>query len=134
MTHSYDFATFHSRLHFRGELVFSSAHRIGGERSNDVVGPNLPILRSVTGDPYVPGSSFKGAWRSYTEAVLRALQGQDGIIDRNLACQIVGKPRSRQQFTTPDDTCWTLDEVNALKEKWQQDTVESEYDSFDAEL
>jgi CRISPR-associated RAMP protein (TIGR02581 family) len=31
-------------------------------------------LRTIDGLPYIPGSSIKGAWRSYTEAVLRTLQ------------------------------------------------------------
>lgn len=73
-----DFSRFVSRFHFKGLLIFDSAHRIGAERSLAVDTPDTPILRTVDGRPYIPGSSIKGAWRSYTEAVLRTLQEQQG--------------------------------------------------------
>jgi CRISPR-associated RAMP protein (TIGR02581 family) len=71
-----DMSRFTSRFHYRGRLVFDSAHRIGAERSLAVDAPDTPILRAVDGLPYIPGSSIKGAWRSYIEAVLRTLQEQ----------------------------------------------------------
>lgn len=73
-----DMSMFTSRFHFRGRLVFDSAHRIGAERSLAVDAPDTPILRTLDGRPYIPGSSIKGAWRSYTEAILRTLQAQRG--------------------------------------------------------
>jgi CRISPR-associated RAMP protein (TIGR02581 family) len=73
-----DMSRFTSRFHYRGRLVFDSAHRIGAERSLAVDAPDTPILRTIDGLPYIPGSSIKGAWRSYTEAVLRTLQESRG--------------------------------------------------------
>jgi CRISPR-associated RAMP protein (TIGR02581 family) len=73
-----DMSRFTSRFHYRGRLVFDSAHRIGAERSLAVDAPDTPILRTIDGLPYIPGSSIKGAWRSYTEAVLRTLQDSHG--------------------------------------------------------
>ncbi len=73
-----DMSQFTSRFHFKGTLRFDSAHRIGAERSLAVDAPDTPILRTVDGRPYIPGSSIKGAWRSYTEAVLRTIQESQG--------------------------------------------------------
>ncbi len=82
----YDMSAFSSRFHYRGQLVFDSAHRIGAEQSLAADAPNLPILRTVDGRPYIPGSSFKGAWRAYTESILRTLQAQPGFAS-NLTCE-----------------------------------------------
>jgi CRISPR-associated RAMP protein (TIGR02581 family) len=73
-----DMSKFTSRFLFKGRLIFDSAHRIGAERSLAVDAPDTPILRTANGFPFIPGSSIKGAWRSYTEAVLRTLQDQQG--------------------------------------------------------
>lgn len=80
-----DMSRFTSRLRYKGQLVFDTAHRIGAGTSFAVDAPSLPVLRTADGDPYIPGSSFKGAWRSYTEAVLRTLQAQPGT-NKLLAC------------------------------------------------
>lgn len=73
-----DMSTFSSRFRYRGRLVFDSAHRIGAERSMAVDAPDSPVLRTVNGRPYIPGSSIKGAWRAYTEAVLHTIQESQG--------------------------------------------------------
>jgi len=108
-----DFSTFTSRLHFRGNLLFTSAMRIGAEKSQAVDAPDTPVLRDATGMPYIPGSSFKGALRSYVEAVARTLQAQAGLSDRNLACLAVGK--SSKRLPEPDPVCLCQDEVTLLK-------------------
>lgn len=115
MMNSPDHSAFFSRLRLEGRLVFESAVRIGAARSNIVDEPDLPVLRGVDGVPYIPGSSFKGAFRSYIESVLRALQSQPGARDRNLACLSVGKPAAR---SSNDDgsVCLAQDEVTALKQ------------------
>ena len=73
-----DMSRFTGRFHYRGVLVFESAHRIGAERSLAVDAPDTPILRTVDGRPYLPGSSIKGAWRAYSEAIMRTIQAQQG--------------------------------------------------------
>lgn len=55
-----DMQRFTSRLHYRGRLVFTSAHRIGAERSLDVTAPDLPVLRTQDGRPYIPDPPSKG--------------------------------------------------------------------------
>lgn len=74
-----DMSKFTTRFDYAGTLTFTTAHRIGAAASADPTEPNLPLLRTVDGRPYIPGSSFKGALRSYTEAVLRTF-------DATLAC------------------------------------------------
>lgn len=110
-----DMSRFTSRWHYRGYLVFNSAHRIGAARSLAVDLPDLPVLRTVGGQPYIPGSSFKGAWRSYTEAILRTWQEQPGMRETNLACLVVGKPVQRPQPDPDQGRCLTQGEVTAYK-------------------
>jgi CRISPR-associated protein Csm3 len=113
---TFDMSAFHSRLRLRGQLRFDSAHRIGAERSLAVDAPDLPVLRTVDGRPYIPGSSFKGAWRAYTEAVLRALQAQPGVVDGNLACLAVNKPAQRPNPDPDEGRCLTQAEVRSYKQ------------------
>jgi CRISPR-associated protein Csm3 len=101
-----DMFAFTSRLHYRGRLVFTSAHRIGAERSLDVTAPDLPILRTIDGRPYIPGSSFKGAWRAYTEAILRTIQAQHNL-GAKLACDPL----------TEDGRCLPQKRVSDIKTK-----------------
>lgn len=117
-----DMSRFTSRWHYRGHLVFNSAHRIGAERSLAVDLPDLPVLRTAGGQPYIPGSSFKGAWRSYTEAILRAWQEQPDIQEKNLACLVIGKPARRPQPDPEQGRCLTQDEVAKHKREIKQPT------------
>jgi len=113
MTISPDLSTFTSRLHLHGRLVFDSALRIGAQKSQSVDEPDLPVLRNAAGLPYIPGSSLKGALRSYVESVARALQGRPTVQDRNLACISVGKASERP---TDDLVCLLQNEVGLLKQ------------------
>jgi CRISPR/Cas system CSM-associated protein Csm3 (group 7 of RAMP superfamily) len=121
-----DFSTFASRLHFKGQLVFTSAMRIGAEKSLAVDTPDTPVLRDATGLPYIPGSSFKGALRSYVESIARAFQARDDVADCNLACIPVGRPatRPREDNDPRTQVCLYQDEVTWLKrvqpEAWHQ--------------
>ncbi len=54
-----------SRLELAGDYVMDSAFRIGAG-DNDV-------LLDRDGQPYIPGSTLRGALRSYTESFLRAM-------------------------------------------------------------
>lgn len=121
MITSPDLSTFASRLSFQGDLTFDTALRIGASRSSKVDEPDLPIIRDVLGRPYIPGSSFKGALRSYVESVLRNLQARTELTDRNLACLSVGKPSARPGDDPEPHVCLHQDEVNALKNAQQSD-------------
>jgi CRISPR-associated RAMP protein (TIGR02581 family) len=116
MSASPDLSTFTSRLHLVGRLSFDSALRIGASRSGAVDEPDLPVLRTVDGRPYIPGSSFKGAFRSYVESVLRSLQARPALSDHNLACLAVGKPQARPDDDPTPSLCLTQSEVSLLKE------------------
>lgn len=105
-----DMFTFTSRLHYHGKLVFTSAHRIGAERSLDVTAPDLPILQTVDGLPYIPGSSFKGAWRAYTEAILRTVQVQHNLGEK-LACDPL----------TENSRCLPQKHVSDIKNTYRDD-------------
>lgn len=119
-----DMSTFTSRFYYKGKLVFDSAHRIGAERSLAVDAPDTPVLRTVDGQPYIPGSSIKGAWRSYTEAVLRALQ------DRNNHGRFASDPI--EQGTEPR---WGLtdEKVRKIKQEHRRDKTKTEA-ALDARL
>lgn len=90
-----DMQTFESRLHYRGVLTFQTAHRIGSERALDPTVPNLPLLRSADNQPYIPGSSFKGAWRAFTEAVLRTADSRCACDPLNDATRCLKQARIR---------------------------------------
>lgn len=76
-----DFASLRNQLELRGVLTAVTPLRIGGGRSIEPVGTDLPVVRDALGQPYVPGSSFKGALRGETERLLRALVPQGGACD-----------------------------------------------------
>lgn len=114
MTTLPDMHTFVSRLRYRGKLHFESGHRIGAERTLDVDAADLPILTTVDGKPYIPGSSFKGAWRSYTEAVLRTLQANGGGSE-HLACIPISRDADDPQRCLPQS------KVKQIKERYRDD-------------
>lgn len=118
MSDTPDMAAFSSRLHYKGSLVFESAHRIGTGQSLDVAAPNLPVLRTVDGRPYIPGSSFKGAWRAYTESILRTIQAQLDLGEK-LACLPISEK----------DRCLSPDTINAIKNPPGEPPTQAEIDS-----
>lgn len=67
------FDTLTSRWRLWGQLVAESGLRIGAGKDLGAAATDLPLLRDGNGDPYLPGSSFKGALRSGLERVLRGV-------------------------------------------------------------
>ncbi len=123
-----DQSAFVSRLQLKGTLTFESAVRIGASRSTAVDEPDLPVLRTADGRPYIPGSSLKGALRSHIESVLRTLQANPQVVDHNLACLSVGKSPSRLENGSEPGVCLHQDEVSRLKEikpgKWHSSNLD----------
>jgi CRISPR/Cas system CSM-associated protein Csm3 (group 7 of RAMP superfamily) len=74
-----DFSVFHSRLRVKGILHADTALRIGCGGSSEPTENDLPVLKDLHGYPYIPGSSFKGAYRAHLEKLLRGM-------DERLAC------------------------------------------------
>jgi CRISPR-associated RAMP protein (TIGR02581 family) len=104
-----DFSTFESRLHIVGTLRLETALRIGAGGMGGAAEVDLPVVKDLADRPYIPGSSFKGAFRAHTEALLRAL-------DSTLACTSTSKP---QKGTVPG--CLTQEGVDHLKERYADD-------------
>lgn len=125
---STDMQRFTSRLRYRARLRFETAHRIGADRSLEVDAPDLPVLRTATGDPYIPGSSFKGAWRSYTESILRTLQDHPDVQNFRLACLSIAQPQKRKDVPDSRRRCLTLEEVRKIKEA--KDLTAAEKDKY----
>jgi len=99
-----DFTTFHSRLRVRGVLLTETALRIGSGGGGGPTEHDLPVVKDLDGRPYIPGSSFKGAYRAHLERLLRGM-------DEALACPITSRPR--RPGSLPG--CLTQGDVDDLK-------------------
>jgi CRISPR-associated RAMP protein (TIGR02581 family) len=103
-----DFRAFDSRLVVRGTITLQSGLRVGAGRDAGMQsGVDLPVIKLADDTPYIPGSSFKGAWRAATEALLRGI-ARPG---QNLACISV----PRDEGTLQPDVCLTSAAVTQLK-------------------
>ncbi len=67
------FDIFKNRLEITGTLWTVTAIRISVGRSTEPIGSDLPVIKDALGHPLIPGSSFKGAWRSRLESFLRGI-------------------------------------------------------------
>ena len=108
-----DFAVFYSRFKVQGVLQTDTALRIGSGRDSDPTGHDLPVLKDLRGRPFIPGSSFKGAFRAHLERLLRG-------IDETLAC--ISTPRPRE--AKAQKGCLTQGDVDRLKAAHQNDPDE----------
>jgi len=113
-----DMRAFHSRLVLRGTLELRTSLRLGAGRDTQIeAAADLPVVKTVDGRPYIPGASFKGAWRAATEALLRGLPDHR---EKNLAC--ISVPRDEE--TVPPVVCLTAAAASRLKttpaEKWAE--------------
>lgn len=112
-----DMRSFQRRLTLRGRLTLRTGLRVGAGRDPLLEVSELPVMKTADGRPYIPGASFKGAWRATTEALLRGLPDHRA---KNLACLSV----PRDEETVPPQVCLTTAAVNRLKttppEKWAE--------------
>jgi CRISPR-associated RAMP protein (TIGR02581 family) len=69
-----------NRYSVTGTLVCTTALHVGtgGSPPTGLEASDLPLARDGRGLPYVPGSSFRGAFRSGLESLLRGLERPDG--------------------------------------------------------
>lgn len=70
---STDFDRFKSRIVISGSLQTQGPLRIGTGKSSSAVESDQPVLKDVRGRPVIPGSSLKGAIRSFLEQTARGL-------------------------------------------------------------
>ena len=100
-----DFSAFYSRFQVKGVLTAKTAMRIGAGSNRGAAEQDLPVLKDLTGRPYIPGSSFKGAYRAHLERLLRSF-------DPKLACISV----PREEAAGKVKGCLTQEDVSALKD------------------
>jgi CRISPR-associated RAMP protein (TIGR02581 family) len=66
--------TLTARSVLRATLLASSALHVGAGKADEARSlSDMPVARSGQGEPYIPGSSFRGSFRSGLEALLRGL-------------------------------------------------------------
>lgn len=68
------FDKFTSRIVIRGQISAETGLHIGvGSSSLDPSATDSPVIRDAAGRPFIPGSSFKGAFRAHLESLVRGL-------------------------------------------------------------
>jgi CRISPR-associated protein Csm3 len=102
----------------RGTVEPLTALHIGWQRSLDPVESDAPVIKDPAGNPYIPGSSFKGILRSFIEGFLAG----------------AGLPPGLQPcFPTDNELCIDDKEIETIKirvakekQKGKEISVESE--------
>ena len=101
------FHKFENRLTLKGNLEVQTALRIGAGRSIEPTGTDLPVVKDTLGNPYIPGSSFKGILRSYVEQLVRA--------------QVDGKRGACDPLDPKSGSCVTDDDMEKMRKKAEGD-------------
>lgn len=104
-----DFSAFYSRFQVTGVLTTKTAMRIGAGSNRGAAEQDLPVLKDLTGRPYIPGSSFKGAYRAHLEQLLRSFNSE-------LAC--ISVPRIENEGLGKVAGCLSQDDVEVIKRKY----------------
>ena len=108
------FDKFQSRLSLKGKVETLTAIRIGAGRSTSPISSDLPVVRDAANYPYIPGSSFKGVFRSYIESILRSFTDNKSVVcnptNHNEQCitskEIKPLQEKRDDQLILDKTCW----------------------------
>jgi len=104
------FDTFTSRLELTGTLTTVTALRVGAGRSIEPIGSDIPVVKDVLGNPFIPGSSFKGALRSRLESFLRGIYSEP---DPEKLRKKVADPSNEKEWSL------TATEISALKQAYK---------------
>jgi CRISPR-associated RAMP protein (TIGR02581 family) len=82
---------FKNRVIVEAELVCRSGLRVGcGSDPAQPTASDLPVMVDRTGQPFLPGSSIRGVFRSHLERFVRAVENpQNGSFDGRGACNPV---------------------------------------------
>ena len=94
-------ARLRERYVFEGRLVMDTALHLGGGRET-ITATDSPILRDAGGQPFIPGSSLKGAFRSAVERLAPALGYR--------SCALL----------SDEANCFTMTTNKSLKDDYQQ--------------
>lgn len=68
-----------SRYLFKGEILLQSGLHIGGGDGHHSFSDS-PVVTTSSGEPFIPGSSFKGAFRSTVERIIASLPGFEACL------------------------------------------------------
>jgi len=109
---SIDFSAFHSHLKVAGTLRLETAMRIGAGGGGGAIEQDLPVLKDVAHRPYIPGSSFKGAYRAHLESLLRGMNGKLACLSTDTAARFSDEPGA-----VPG--CVSQGDVDAWKEEYR---------------
>ncbi len=100
---------FKAHIMIRGQITCLTGLHIGGSEEQFAVGgPDNPVIRdSVSGAPYIPGSSLKGKMRSLLEWTLGKIEPDGRVHGRSCRdsacaiCRIFGSSRRGATAETP---------------------------------
>lgn len=112
------FDKFESRYILRGKLELVSGLHIGGGASS-VVGSDSAVQKDFDGNPFIPGSSFKGVLRSSLEAILRGLDN-----DNLKSCEVVSGKSCITIDNKGDEPLEIKDDWIYINEKKKKELVE----------
>lgn len=66
---------FESRLSFTATLTARTGLRVGAAgEAGDPTASDLPVIKDTRGNPFIPGSSLRGALRSHIERIVRTFE------------------------------------------------------------
>src|ERR1051325_310264 len=100
-----DMMRLQSRYVFRGELVLQTALHIGGGDTT-LGATDSPVLRRFDGQPFIPGSSLKGAFRSTVDKLAAALDLPNMEHDVLSRTWIEGFNKRRRDAEEKDNKPW----------------------------
>ncbi|MZP30621.1 CRISPR-associated RAMP protein [Heliobacterium undosum] len=102
------FHQFTNRYRLNGRLITETPLHIGaGNTAADPTTLDNPVLRDAFGMPYIPGSSFKGVWRTFSERIL----GQWGEAVGVAPCNVLTNP------------CLSHDDARRIKKEYSKDAL-----------
>lgn len=101
----------HEKVIIRGTVKPLTALHIGWQRSFDPVESDAPVIKDPEGNPYIPGSSFKGVLRSFIEGFL----GGADLPEKLQPC-----------FPTDNELCIDEDKIEEIRKQVAKKRAEQE--------
>jgi CRISPR/Cas system CSM-associated protein Csm3 (group 7 of RAMP superfamily) len=97
MSNSLNRAKLRARYHITGRLVLDTALHIGGGRQTSTI-TDSPVVRTPAGEPFIPGSSLKGAFRAAVERLAPALELRTCLLAEGYADCLSTNQELSQQY------------------------------------
>jgi CRISPR-associated protein Csm3 len=97
---------FENRLFITAELVAKTGMRVGGGgQAAKPTASDLPVMKTIDGKPFIPGSSLRGVLRSHVERIVRAFED-------------VGKGRGACYPLDEKTRCVRKDQIDLWGKEW----------------